>query len=37
LSKQAGDSGFRNLRQQGMSRDEVLALLPPPFGKAATR
>lgn len=37
LSKQAGDSGFRDLRQQGMSRDEVLALLPPPFGQAATR
>ena len=37
LSKQAGDSGFRELRQQGMSRDQVLALLPPPFGAAATR
>jgi glutamyl-Q tRNA(Asp) synthetase len=29
LSKQAGDVGFRDLRQQGMSRDEVMALLPP--------
>ena len=37
LSKQAGDSGFRELRQQGMSRDDVIALLPPPFGAAATR
>lgn len=32
LSKQAGDSGFRDLRQAGMGLDEVLALLPPPFG-----
>ena len=29
LSKQAGDLGFRDLRQQGMSRQDVLALLPP--------
>jgi len=29
LSKQAGDLGFRDLRQQGMSREDVLALLPP--------
>lgn len=35
LSKQAGDSGFRELRQAGMSVDEVMALLPPPFGTAA--
>ena len=34
LSKQAGDSGFRDLRQAGMGLDEVLALLPPPFGSA---
>jgi glutamyl-Q tRNA(Asp) synthetase len=34
LSKQAGDSGFRDLRQAGMHLDEVLALLPPPFGAA---
>ena len=34
LSKQAGDDGFRNLRQSGMSRAAVLALLPPPFGRA---
>jgi glutamyl-Q tRNA(Asp) synthetase len=33
LSKQAGDSGFRNLRQEGMRLDEVMALLPPPFGQ----
>jgi len=32
LSKQAGDSGFRELRQQGFHLDDVLALLPPPFG-----
>jgi glutamyl-Q tRNA(Asp) synthetase len=32
LSKQAGDNGFRELRQQGMRLEEVLALLPPPFG-----
>ena len=32
LSKQAGDSGFRDLRQQGMTLEQVLALLPPPFG-----
>jgi glutamyl-Q tRNA(Asp) synthetase len=32
LSKQAGDSGFRELRQEGMSADDVMALLPPPFG-----
>ena len=32
LSTQAGDSGFRQLRQDGFSRDAVLALLPPPFG-----
>lgn len=32
LSKQAGDSGFRDLRQQGVSRAKVLALLPPPIG-----
>ncbi len=32
LSKQAGDSGFRELRQQGISVDEVIALLPPPIG-----
>ena len=37
LSKQAGDSGFRELRQQGMSVDELMTLLPPPFGAAATR
>ena len=36
LSKQAGDSGFRELRQQGMGLDEVLALLPPPIGTGAT-
>jgi len=33
LSKQAGDNGFRNLRQEGMSADAVMALLPPPFGQ----
>lgn len=32
LSKQAGDSGFRELRQQGFDREAVLALLPAPFG-----
>jgi len=32
LSKQAGDGGFRELRQQGMRREEVMHLLPPPFG-----
>jgi glutamyl-Q tRNA(Asp) synthetase len=32
LSKQAGDMGFRDLRQQGLALDEVLALLPPPIG-----
>ena len=32
LSKQAGDSGFRDLRQAGMGLDEILDLLPPPFG-----
>lgn len=37
LSKQAGDSGFRELRQQGMSREEVLSLLPPPIGAGQTR
>ena len=36
LSKQAGDSGFRELRQQGMTLEEVLALLPPPIGTGAT-
>lgn len=36
LSKQAGDSGFRELRQQGMAVDDVLALLPPPIGMGAT-
>lgn len=36
LSKQAGDSGFRELRQQGMQFEEVLALLPPPLGTGAT-
>ena len=36
LSKQAGDSGFRELRQRGMQLDEVLALLPPPIGTGAT-
>ena len=36
LSKQAGDSGFRELRQQGMSVAQVMDLLPPPFGTAAT-
>ena len=34
LSKQAGDSGFRELRQMGLSVNEVKALLPPPFGNA---
>lgn len=34
LSKQAGDSGFRDLRQQGFSPEAVLALLPPPIGDA---
>ena len=34
LSKQAGDSGFRDLRQLGMSVEEVMALLPAPFGSA---
>ncbi len=34
LSKQAGDSGFRDLRQQGMTLEQLLALLPPPFGTA---
>ena len=29
LSKQAGDHGFRDLRQQGMSLADVMALLPP--------
>ena len=29
LSKQAGDHGFRDLRQQGLSLDDVMALLPP--------
>ena len=33
LSKQAGDNGFRNLRQEGMSASDVMALLPPPFGQ----
>ena len=33
LSKQAGDNGFRNLRQDGMSISDVMALLPPPFGE----
>jgi glutamyl-Q tRNA(Asp) synthetase len=32
LSKQAGDNGVRELRQQGRSAQEVLALLPPPLG-----
>ncbi len=32
LSKQAGDSGFRELRQNGLSVAEAIALLPPPFG-----
>ena len=36
LSKQAGDSGFRELRQQGMALEEVLDLLPPPIGTGAT-
>ena len=36
LSKQAGDSGFRDLRQQGIDLDEVLALLPPPIGLGKT-
>lgn len=36
LSKQAGDSGFRELRQQGMALEEVLDLLPPPIGAGAT-
>lgn len=35
LSKQAGDLGFRDLRQQGMTREQLYALLPPPFGTAA--
>lgn len=35
LSKQAGDGGFRDLRQQGLSRDAVMALLPSPFGTAS--
>ena len=35
LSKQAGDSGFRDLRQAGLSLEEVLALLPEPFGTDA--
>ena len=34
LSKRAGDSGLRQLRQDGMSAKEVIALLPPPFGLA---
>ena len=34
LSKQAGDYGFRDLRQSGMSRAAMLTLLPPPFGHA---
>ncbi len=29
LSKQAGDLGFRDLRQQGMSQQQLLSLLPP--------
>jgi hypothetical protein len=33
LSKQSGDNGFRNLRQEGMSADAVKALLPPPLGQ----
>ena len=31
LSKQAGDTGFRDLRQQGMRLEDVLARLPPPI------
>jgi len=34
LSKQAGDQGFRELRQQGLTVDELRNLLPPPFGAA---
>ncbi len=33
LSKTAGDHGFRELRQQGMSPEAVIALLPPPIGE----
>ena len=36
LSKQAGDPGFRGLRQDGYSRDAVIAALPPPLGTAAS-
>ncbi len=37
LSKQASDTGFREFRQQGMSVDDVLALLPPPIGTGETK
>ena len=35
LSKQAGDPGFRGLRQDGYSRDSVIAALPAPVGCGA--
>ena len=35
LSKQAGDPGFRGLRQDGYSRDDVIAALPAPIGSGA--
>ena len=35
LSKQAGDQGFRGLRQDGYSRDSVIAALPAPVGSGA--
>ena len=36
LSKQAGDPGFRGLRQDGYSRDDVIAALPVPVGEGAS-
>ena len=36
LSKQAGDPGFRGLRQDGYSRDDVIAALPAPVGEGAS-
>ena len=35
LSKQAGDLGFRDLRQQGFAAEDIVSLLPPPFGLRA--
>ena len=36
LSKQADDPGFRGLRQDGYSREDVIAALPVPVGEGAS-